>query len=115
MSLFQSQVKTRLASADESLRDSVAKMCQSKPVMDGMGQSMALSLQPVLQAAFKDIFAGVLVPAFERSTQNLFASVATTFNKGCKDYEAQLKLHVGKQVWTKKLLSVCVSGVCFCR
>ena len=66
--------------------------------MDGMGQTLALSLQPVLQAAFRDIFANVLVPAFERSTHNLFSSVATTFNKGCKDYEAQLKHHVGKQV-----------------
>ena len=73
-------------------------MAQSKPALEALGQALALAVQPVLQSAFKDMFITVLVPGFERSTQNLFTSVATTFNKGCKEYEGQLKQHVGKQV-----------------
>jgi len=92
------QVKTRLTNADEALRDAILKMSQSKPAMDAMGQSLAAALQPILQAAFRDMFSGILVPSYERSTQNLFSSVSTTFNKGCKEYENQLKHHVGKQL-----------------
>jgi enhancer of mRNA-decapping protein 4 len=88
-----------LSTADNSLREAILKMSQSKQAMDAMGQSLAATLQPILQAAFKDTFATVIVPAFERSTQHLFTSVATTFNKGCKDYEGQLKQHLGKQVY----------------
>jgi len=73
-------------------------MAISKPAMDALSQSLAATLQPGIQSAFRDIFANVVVPAFERSTQNLYASVATTFNKGCKDYEGHLKHHVAKQV-----------------
>ena len=65
-------MKQRLTKADDSLRDAILKMSQSKPAMEAMGQSLAVALQPVLQAAFRDIFANIVLPGFERSTQNLF-------------------------------------------
>lgn len=92
------EVKNRLTKADDSLREAIMKMAQSKSAMDSMAQALAATIQPSLQSAFRDMFSNILVPAFEKSTQTLFTSLNGSFNKGCREYEAQLKQHVGRQL-----------------
>ena len=55
-------------------------------------------MTPAIHASFKDALTATLVPAFEKSSQNMFVQLSTTFNKGLKEYEGQLKSHVSKQL-----------------
>ena len=92
--LLQQDVNAKLTKSDQALRDAIAKMAHSKTCMDSLGVALATSLTPVLQASFRDVFASVVTPAFERSIQSLFANLAQTFTKGTKEYESVLKNQV---------------------
>ena len=56
--------------------------------------SLAQALTPTLQASFRDIFASVLTPAFERALQNMLNNLGQTFTKGTRDYETVIRKEV---------------------
>ena len=92
------EVHGKVLKSDLQLKDAIAKLASNRSVTEGIANNVAASLTPSLHATFKDALISTLVPAFERSIQTLFAQLATTFNKGLKDYESQLRSHVNKQL-----------------
>ena len=92
------EVHGKVLKSDLHLKDAIAKLASNRSVTEGIANNVAASLTPSLHATFKDALTSTLVPAFERSIQTLFAQLATTFNKGLKDYESQLRVHVNKQL-----------------
>lgn len=80
------------------MKEALNKLVNSKSFSENVANSIAASLAPSLHSSFKEAMASTLIPAFEKSMQNLFAQLSTTFNKGLKDYEGQLKTHVNKHV-----------------
>lgn len=95
---LQKEVNNKVLKADLQMKDALNKLVNSKSFSENVASSIAASLAPALHSNFKDAMASTLLPAFEKSMQNLFAQLSTTFNKGLKDYEGQLKTHVNKQV-----------------
>ena len=92
------EVSNRLAKSDQALKDSIMKMAHSKTCMDTLGNALAASITPVLQSSFRETFANVIAPSFERSIQNLFTTLSNTFTKGTKEYEATLRNHITRIV-----------------
>ena len=43
---------------------------------------------------YRDMFASVLTPAFERALQNMLQNLGQTFTKGAKDYDAVVRKEV---------------------
>ena len=91
-------VHGKVLKADLQLKEAVQKMASSKAVVENVANSLASALTPAIHASFKDALTATLVPAFEKSAQNMFVQLSSTFNKGLKDYESQLKTHVNKQL-----------------
>ena len=111
-------VHGKVLKADLHLKDAINKMAISKAVIENVSNSLARyldmdlitypnitllkfyssALTPAIHASFKDALTATLVPAFEKSSQNMFVQLSTTFNKGLKEYEGQLKSHVSKQL-----------------
>ena len=91
-------VHGKVLKADLQLKEAIQKMTMNKAVTESIANSLASSLTPAIHSCFKDALTATLVPAFERSSQNMFVQLSTTFNKGLKEYEGQLKTHVSKQL-----------------
>lgn len=91
-------VHGKVLKADLQLKEAVQKMASSKAVVENVANSLASALTPAIHASFKDALTATLVPAFEKSSQNMFVQLSSTFNKGLKEYESQLKTHVNKQL-----------------
>jgi len=79
---------------EQALREAVSKMTHSRHLTEGLGMSLAQALTPTLQASFRDIFASVLTPAFERALQNMLNNLGQTFTKGTRDYETVIRKEV---------------------
>jgi len=92
------EVHSKVLKSDLQLKEALQKLVTSKAVTENIANSIAASLTPALHAAFKDALNSAIVPAFEKSLQNLFAQLSTAFNKGLKEYEGLLKTHVNKQI-----------------
>ena len=43
--------------------------------------ALSQSLTPILQSSFREVFTTVVIPGFERATQNLYANLSTSFTK----------------------------------
>jgi len=95
---FNKDVHGKVLKADLQLKEAVQKMASSKAVVENVANSLASALTPAIHASFKDALTATLVPAFEKSSQNMFVQLSSTFNKGLKEYESQLKTHVNKQL-----------------
>lgn len=93
---LQADLSQRSAKSDLALKDAVGKMVQSRSVCDNIGQSVANSITPFLQTAFRDAFAHVIVPSFEKAIQTMMIQINTTFMKGIKEHETQLNAHMAK-------------------
>merc|ERR1712223_750676 len=92
------EVNSKVLKSDLQIKEALQKLVTSKAVTENIANSIAASLTPALHASFKDALNSSIVPAFEKSLQNLFAQLSTTFNKGLNDYQSQLKSHVNKQL-----------------
>ncbi|TRY77269.1 hypothetical protein TCAL_06947 [Tigriopus californicus] len=93
---LQVDLSQRSVKSDLALKDAVGKMVQSRPVCDNIGQSVANSITPFLQTAFRNAFTHVIVPSFEKSIQAMMVQISSTFMKGVKEHETQLNAHMAK-------------------
>ena len=92
------EVNSKVLKADLQMKEALNKLVSSRAVNDSIANSIASVLAPAIHASCKDALISSVIPAFERSMQNLFSQLATTFNKGVKEYDGQFKTHVNKQI-----------------
>ena len=78
------EVHGKVLKSDMQLKEAIHKLVNSKSMTDSIANSIATSLTPAIQASFRDALATTIVPAFEKSVQNLFTQLASIFNKGLK-------------------------------
>lgn len=90
-SSLEQDLRQRVVKSDNNLRDAINKLAQSKSVSESLAAAVANNVQPVVQNAFKDAFAQVLIPAFERSLQTMLTQLGQNYVKGSKDIETQFK------------------------
>ena len=76
----------KMRSIENVLKDSVSKMFKSKTLMDSISQSVAGSMQGAIVNSYRETFQKVIVPNFEKSCQNMYQQVNTSFAKGTQDY-----------------------------
>lgn len=77
---------TQLKSVEGALKDSVSKMFKSKSTLDSLSQSIVSSQQATIINSYRDTFQKVIVPNFEKSCQNMYQQVNSSFSKGTQDY-----------------------------
>ncbi|XP_062501438.1 enhancer of mRNA-decapping protein 4-like isoform X2 [Corticium candelabrum] len=87
----------KLTVADQLLRDNIAKMTKSKPVIDAISQSVGSILQTTLPAAFQQTFQSAVVPSFEAACQTMCKQMNDTFQKGTEEYVRHFQQCVNDQ------------------
>lgn len=87
---IEQEVHQRSAKADNQLRDALTKSVNSRQFGEQTAQSLANQIAPHVSTAFREGFAKTLVPAFERSMQQVLAQLSANFARGLKEHEARL-------------------------
>uniref|UniRef100_F7BD94 Enhancer of mRNA-decapping protein 4 n=1 Tax=Ciona intestinalis TaxID=7719 RepID=F7BD94_CIOIN len=83
-------VSQKLTATDVILRENIPKVLRSKDIVDHIGTSTAKAIHSQVQGSLPEIFFTTLIPAFERSCQNMFQQLSTTYHRGME--ETLLKL-----------------------
>ena len=56
-----------------------------QPTVEAIGLAAGNSIQKPVQAAYRETFQNIVIPSFERATQNMFQQVSDVFQKGTKE------------------------------
>ncbi|XP_069459940.1 enhancer of mRNA-decapping protein 4 isoform X2 [Ambystoma mexicanum] len=88
-------ITAKLTAVEGQLKESVSKMVKSKNISDAIGRAAADALQGPIQAAYREAFQSIVLPAFEKGCQSMFQQINASFKQGTQEYiqqlEAQLK------------------------
>jgi enhancer of mRNA-decapping protein 4 len=102
---LEQDVHSRSAKASATVQEAIVKASQSKAVTDSLAQAAL----PHVQEAFREAFASVIVPGFERGLQAMLNQVSAVFVKGAKEHEtvlAQMRKSLTDQVSKEMQLSL---------
>lgn len=69
-------------SVDKGVKDSLARYFGQERIAEAVTKSLLASLQPLVVESFRGVFANMVVPGFERASQNLFVQLHQTFQQG---------------------------------
>uniref|UniRef100_A0A1B0CH76 Uncharacterized protein n=1 Tax=Lutzomyia longipalpis TaxID=7200 RepID=A0A1B0CH76_LUTLO len=83
--------------SDHMLRETITKVCMSKPIVDSFAGATLRGTQNMFQATFTDILTKTLIPAFDKSTKEMFHQINSTFTVGITKFVRQLEVYVMQQ------------------
>ncbi|XP_017495092.1 PREDICTED: enhancer of mRNA-decapping protein 4 homolog, partial [Rhagoletis zephyria] len=86
---IQIDVAQKLTAFDLMLKDNISQVCKSKNIIDTFGKSVLVGVQGSLQAAFIESMSSTLIPAYEKSSQNMFKQLHDAFSVGIKEFMEQ--------------------------
>lgn len=86
---IQMDVANKLAAFDMMLKENIAHVCKSKNIIDAFGKSVLIGVQGSLQNAFVESMSSTLIPAYEKSSQNMFKQLHEAFSVGIKEFMEQ--------------------------
>ncbi|XP_064436409.1 enhancer of mRNA-decapping protein 4 isoform X2 [Mirounga angustirostris] len=91
---LSSSVATKLTAVEGSMKESISKLLKSKNLTDAIARAAADTLQGPMQAAYREAFQSVVLPAFEKSCQAMFQQINDSFRLGTQEYLQQLESHM---------------------
>ncbi|XP_037810826.1 enhancer of mRNA-decapping protein 4 homolog [Lucilia sericata] len=86
---IQLNVAQKLSAFDLMIKENIAQACKSKTIIDTFGKSVLVGVQGSLQAAFVESMSSTLIPAYEKSSQNMFKQLHEAFSVGIKEFMEQ--------------------------
>ncbi|XP_065357524.1 enhancer of mRNA-decapping protein 4 homolog [Calliphora vicina] len=86
---IQLNVAQKLSAFDLMIKENIAQACKSKTIIDTFGKSVLIGVQGSLQAAFVESMSSTLIPAYEKSSQNMFKQLHEAFSVGIKEFMEQ--------------------------
>ncbi|XP_060041276.1 enhancer of mRNA-decapping protein 4 isoform X5 [Erinaceus europaeus] len=93
-SQLSSSVTTKLTAVEGSVKENISKLLKSKNLTDAIARAAADTLQGPMQAAYREAFQSVVLPAFEKSCQAMFQQINDSFQLGTQEYLQQLESHM---------------------
>ncbi|XP_054741449.1 enhancer of mRNA-decapping protein 4 homolog isoform X1 [Anastrepha obliqua] len=86
---IQLDVAQKLTAFDLMLKENISQVCKSKNIIETFGKSVLVGVQGSLQAAFIESMSSTLIPAYEKSSQNMFKQLHDAFSVGIKEFMEQ--------------------------
>ncbi|KAL9922946.1 enhancer of mRNA-decapping protein 4 homolog isoform X1 [Glossina fuscipes] len=86
---IQIDVGQKLTAFDSMLKENIAQACKNKSIIDTFGKSVLVGVQGSLQSAFIESMSSTLIPAYEKSSQNMFKQLHEAFSVGIKEFMEQ--------------------------
>uniref|UniRef100_A0A452S528 Enhancer of mRNA-decapping protein 4 n=1 Tax=Ursus americanus TaxID=9643 RepID=A0A452S528_URSAM len=91
---LSNSVATKLTAVEGSMKENISKLLKSKNLTDAIARAAADTLQGPMQAAYREAFQSVVLPAFEKSCQAMFQQINESFRLGTQEYLQQLESHM---------------------
>ncbi|XP_022214740.2 enhancer of mRNA-decapping protein 4 homolog [Drosophila obscura] len=91
---IQVELVQKLGVFEKAVKENIAQVCKSKQFMDSFGKSVLIGVQTSLQTAFIDSMGNTLIPAYEKSSQNMFQQLHDAFTVGIKDFMVQFNAYL---------------------
>ncbi|NXP75029.1 EDC4 protein, partial [Ramphastos sulfuratus] len=91
---MSNNMAAKLTAVEGTLKESITKLVKSKNLTDSIVRATADTLQGPIQAAYRESFQSVVLPAFEKSCQAMFQQINDTFKQGTQEYIQQLETHL---------------------
>ncbi|XP_012323602.1 enhancer of mRNA-decapping protein 4 isoform X2 [Aotus nancymaae] len=91
---LSNSVATKLTAVEGSMKENISKLLKSKNLTDAIARAAADTLQGPMQAAYREAFQSVVLPAFEKSCQAMFQQINDSFRVGTQEYLQQLESHM---------------------
>lgn len=80
-------VSEKLSSSDQLLKENIIQVCTSKNMVETFGNSILHGVKNGLQSSYLDILGNTIIPAYEKSTREMFQQIQLTFMDGIKTCE----------------------------
>ncbi|XP_037708076.1 enhancer of mRNA-decapping protein 4 homolog [Drosophila subpulchrella] len=91
---MQVEIVQKLSGFDKAVKENIAQVCKSKQFLDTFGKSVLMGVQASLQTAFIESMSSTLIPAYEKSSQNMFKQLHDAFSVGIKDFMVQFNTYL---------------------
>ncbi|KAH8319040.1 hypothetical protein KR067_005765 [Drosophila pandora] len=91
---MQVEIVQKLSVFDKTVKENIAQVCKSKTFLDAFGKSVLIGVQASLQTAFIESMSSTLIPAYEKSSQNMFKQLHDAFSVGIKDFMVQFNTYL---------------------
>uniref|UniRef100_A0A6P4EU10 Enhancer of mRNA-decapping protein 4 homolog n=1 Tax=Drosophila rhopaloa TaxID=1041015 RepID=A0A6P4EU10_DRORH len=91
---MQVEIVQKLSVFDKTVKENIAQVCKSKQFLDTFGKSVLVGVQTSLQTAFIESMGSTLIPAYEKSSQNMFKQLHDAFSVGIKDFMVQFNTYL---------------------
>ncbi|XP_006878741.1 PREDICTED: enhancer of mRNA-decapping protein 4 [Elephantulus edwardii] len=91
---LSNSVATKLTAVEGTMKENISKLLKSKNLTDAIARAAADTLQGPMQAAYREAFQSVVLPAFEKSCQAMFQQINDSFRLGTQEYLQQLESHM---------------------
>ncbi|XP_017059250.2 enhancer of mRNA-decapping protein 4 homolog [Drosophila ficusphila] len=91
---MQVEIVQKLSVFDKTVKENIAQVCKSKQFLDTFGKSVLIGVQASLQTAFIESMSSTLIPAYEKSSQNMFKQLHEAFSVGIKDFMVQFNTYL---------------------
>ncbi|EDV58927.1 enhancer of mRNA-decapping protein 4 homolog [Drosophila erecta] len=91
---MQLEIVQKLSVIDKTVKENIAQVCKSKQFLDTFGKSVLIGVQTSLQTAFIESMGSTLIPAYEKSSQNMFKQLHDAFSVGIKDFMVQFNTYL---------------------
>ena len=83
---ISNELSDKLKTIENIFKESAMKLFISKSTIDTLSQSVTVSLQSNIVNTYRETFQKLIVPNFEKSCQNMYQQVNSSFAKGTQDY-----------------------------
>uniref|UniRef100_A0A1Q3EZN0 Putative enhancer of mrna-decapping protein 4 n=2 Tax=Culex tarsalis TaxID=7177 RepID=A0A1Q3EZN0_CULTA len=98
---ISAQIKMELASkmqhTDLTMRNTIDIVCRSQNFVEAVGNSLQVGVRKGLEQVYQESLRNIILPGFERSSQELFRQLNLTFSAGTKEYVQKLDQYVAQQ------------------
>ncbi|GAB0093302.1 Enhancer of mRNA-decapping protein 4 homolog [Sergentomyia squamirostris] len=80
--------------SDQRLRETLTKVCASQAVVDGFAAASVRGVESVFRQQFTETLTKILIPAFDKSTQEMFHQINGSFTIGITKFVRQLEAYM---------------------
>lgn len=88
---------SKIQHCDLTMRKTIDMVCRSQPFVDAVANSIQAAVRKGLEQVYQDSVRNVILPGYERSSQELFRQLNLTFSAGTKEYVQKLDQYVAQQ------------------
>lgn len=93
---IQKEVRAKCLSMDTTLVAGMEKCFKSQPMTDLLTTAIHVGVRKGLEKMYQDSLRTIVLPGFEKSSQELFRQLNMTFSTGTKEYVTKLDQYLGQ-------------------